>query len=175
MILRCDAETSWNPEGGRVLAQSFIREMRRPPEMQTPPDTKENEKETRPSWYLCTECREYVLDSHEHSVVQKKNPFSPKPKPPYCPGCGTVIPKQGIVCQTCRLKVESLLSRATYNGDLLDACKDYISRCADAIAARKAARKRKRNGESDGDEEDEDVDVDVDVEEQDDQDDDAEL
>lgn len=97
------------------------------------------------NFYLCTECRDYVPLPHSHEIKALDGYF-PKPKPPYCVGCGIMMPQRKDLCQSCRIYICGMLDHAPFSQDLVKACANYVKK-------RKREEEEENEQESESDEE----------------------
>jgi hypothetical protein len=55
-------------------------------------------------YYHCDECKNYVTNCKHSKNKTILELFKVKPKPPYCSGCGVIIPRTGDYCLGCRIE-----------------------------------------------------------------------
>lgn len=76
-------------------------------------------------WLLCTWCKKYVQKC-SHGPIEFTDETWSEPGPPYCGGCGALVPEEGDRCETCRLQLCRFILEANPSEDITDACRSYL-------------------------------------------------
>src|SRR5690348_9873298 len=77
-------------------------------------EDKQKEDNKHLLWKYCGECKDYVTSKtcpHNPDSFELRETFDDKPSPPYCTGCGSILPPKNVLCDGCLNLFASLVSK----------------------------------------------------------------